>query len=83
MKYGFQIRRYPADWVGEMDATGSYKAGGPKRNSKMIKMEHAGQAGQPIDLALAFTADLERSRGTKDCVKKARAAGIKVNVILI
>lgn len=73
MKYGFPIRRYAADW----DKEG--KSAGPKRNSKMIKSEHVG--GDPITIGLAFTHDLVRSRGTKDCVEKARKAGIKMMVI--
>lgn len=72
-KFGFPIRRYPADWEAEG------KSAGPKRNSKMIREEHKG--GDPISLGLAFTLDLSRSRGTKDCVERARKAGIKVEVI--
>lgn len=73
MKFGFPIRRYPADW----DAEG--KSAGPKRNAKMVRDEH--RNGEPISLGLAFTLDLQRSRGTKDCVERARKAGIKVEVI--
>jgi len=73
MKFGFQLRRYPADW----DSHG--KSAGPQRNAQMIREEH--RKGEPIDLVLAFTADLERSRGTKDCVGRAKKAGIKVQVV--
>ena len=79
MKFGFQIRRYPADWDGEREATGSPKAAGPKRNSKMIREEH--KSGDPIAFALAFTPDLSRSRGTKDCVERAKKAGIRVQIV--
>ena len=79
MKFGFPIRRYPADWEAERAATGSPKAAGPKRNSKMIREEH--RSGEPISFALAFTPDLSRSRGTKDCVERAKKAGIRVEVI--
>lgn len=79
MKLGFKIKRYPADWDGELAATGSAKAAGPKRNSKMIREEHRG--GEPINFGLAFTSDLSRSRGTKDCVERAKKAGIKVEIV--
>jgi len=71
MKLGLKIRRYPADWS-------EGKKAGPLRNAKMIREEH--KSGEPIDLGLAFTEDLERSRGTKDTVTRARSAGIKVLV---
>jgi hypothetical protein len=83
MKFGFQIRRYPADWDGELAATGSAKAAGPKRNSKMIREEHPDKDGVPIHMGLAFTLDLSRSRGTKDCTERARKAGIKVEVFSV
>lgn len=73
MKFGFQIRRYPADW----ETSG--KSAGPIRNATMIRQEH--RSGEPIDLVLAFTPDLERSRGTKDCVQRAKKAGILVKVL--
>jgi hypothetical protein len=80
MKHGFHIRRYPADWNGEKERTGTPFAAGPKRNSAMIKAEHSDKEGVPIDKGLAFTLDLSRSRGTRDCVTKARKAGIGVEV---
>ena len=80
MKLGFKIRRYPADWEGEKERTGSSAAAGPKRNSAMIKSEHPDEDGVPFNLGLAFAVDLSRARGTKDCVGKARKAGIKVEV---
>lgn len=36
---------------------------------------------KPIDLVLAFHDDLEHSRGTKDMVKRARAANVPVQII--
>lgn len=69
----FEVRPYPADWESEG------KAAGPKRNARMIREEH--KRGEPIDLCIAFSDDLERSRGTRDCVMRARAAGIKTVVI--
>ena len=74
MKYGLPIKRYPADWDNEG------KSAGPKRNSKMIRSEHV--SGNPIDFGLAFTEDFNRSRGTKDCVEKARKVGIKMSVLV-
>lgn len=79
MKMGFSIRRYPADWEGEAAATGSARAAGPKRNARMIREEH--KSGDSIAFALAFTPDLARSRGTKDCVERARKVGIRVTVV--
>jgi hypothetical protein len=79
-KYGFKIRRYPANWDAERDSAGGSRSAGPKRNARMIKEEHPDKEGTPIDLGLAFTLDLSRSRGTKNCVERARAAGIKVEV---
>ncbi len=75
-EFGFEVRPYPADWSGA-EAEGNRNAAGPKRNSAMIRREHPDKDGRPIDLCLAFTQDLKRSRGTKDCYNKARAAGIK------
>lgn len=73
MKLGFKIRRYPA----EGDTEG--RAAGPLRNARMVREEHRG--GEPFDFGLAFTKDLDRSRGTKDCTLRARKAGIRVEVI--
>jgi hypothetical protein len=72
-KLGFQIRAYPANW----DQDG--KKAGPIRNSEMLRKEHV--QGDPIQRVIAFTPDLERSRGTRDMVLKAKAKGIKVEVI--
>lgn len=81
MKFGFQIRRYPADWN---DPTlPNKKAAGPIRNARMIREEHPDKDGEPIAFGLAFTVDMSRSRGTKDCTERARKAGIKVEVFSI
>lgn len=50
------------------------RAAGPIRNAKMLA------EGKP-DLVLAFTHDLEASKGTKDMVTRARAAGVRVVVL--
>ena len=77
-KAGFEVRVYP---VTEEDWAEHGKSAGPRRNSHMIRMEHSDKQGVPINLVLAFTPNLDRSRGTKDMVQKARKAGIKVEVI--
>lgn len=61
-------KSYPANWKTHG------KAAGPIRNTKMLA------EGKP-DIVLAFTHDLEASRGTKDMVSKARAAGVSVFVL--
>ena len=61
------VETYPADW----ERYG--KAAGPKRNARMLA------EGRP-DIVLAFP--LPESNGTLDMVKKARAAGIRVVVLL-
>ncbi len=72
---GFEVRRYPADW-------NRYpKAAGPIRNSEMLKMEHRPE--EPIDRGLAFTKDIEDSRGTRDMVRKLRAKFIPTEVFSV
>lgn len=62
---GWPYKRYPADWV-------KYgKAAGPIRNQQML------DEGKP-DLVLAFHDDLKNSKGTKDMIKRAEKAGVKV-----
>ena len=65
---GFEVIACPADW----DTHG--KAAGPIRNGEMLR-DH-----QP-DWVLAFTPNLEQSRGTRDMVVKARRAGLPVKVV--
>lgn len=58
---------FPADW-------GKYgRAAGPIRNQAMVDSKP--------DMALAFTYDISKSRGTADCVRRLRAAGIPVLII--
>lgn len=80
-KLGFEVRTYPADWEGELAATGSSKAAGPKRNAKILREEHPDKTGKPFAFGLAFTEDLARSRGTKDMTERARKAGVRMVVI--
>lgn len=51
------------------------RAAGPIRNQQMIDCHP--------DLVLAFHNDLEHSKGTKDCVNRARKAGIDVRHITV
>jgi len=63
-KLGFAVEQHPADW----DAHG--KAAGPIRNQHMVDLG--------ADLCLAFPRG--ESRGTRDCMRRAEAAGIPVEV---
>ncbi len=72
---GFEVRRYPADW------TTHGKAAGPIRNSEMLTKEH--RLEEPIDKGLAFHENLERSKGTRDMVKKLRAKFIPTEVFSV
>lgn len=58
---------FPADWARHG------RAAGPIRNQAMVDSRP--------DMALAFTRDLSKSRGTADCVRRLRAAGIQVRVV--
>ena len=62
---GLTVERHPAAW----DEHG--KAAGPLRNSHMVSLG--------ADLCIAFVEP--QSRGTRDCLEKAREAGIPVWVI--
>jgi hypothetical protein len=66
---GWRLERYPADW------TRHGRAAGFRRNARMLR------EGRP-DLVVAFTVGpLAESRGTADMVRRARAAGVPVQVI--
>ena len=63
-RMGFKVVRFPADW-------NKYgKKAGPLRNRQMLD--------EKPDLVLAFHPDLAKSKGTKDMVARAKAAGIVV-----
>lgn len=63
-RYGLLVERHPANWA-------RYgKGAGPKRNSEMVD--------KGADIVIAFM--MEGSRGTKDCVEKAKEAGLPVIV---
>jgi len=65
---GCAVMPFPADWV-------RYgRAAGPVRNRQMLV------EGRP-DRVLAFHNNLSESRGTADMVRRARKAGIPVEVI--
>ncbi len=66
---GWRLERYPADW------THQGRAAGFRRNARMLRQ------GRP-DLVVAFTVGpLQESRGTADMVRRARAAGVPVQII--
>lgn len=65
---GLSVETYTPDWQRYGNSAG------PRRNTRML------QEGKP-QLVLAFTADLAASRGTRDMVTKARAAGVEVRII--
>jgi len=73
-RLGFERRGFPADW----DTYGN--SAGPIRNSQMLAEEHPDVFDVPLDLGLAFTFDLERSKGTRDMVRKLRKARLPVEV---
>jgi hypothetical protein len=64
---GIPVLPFPADW----EKHG--RAAGPLRNQLML------DGGKP-DLVLAFSEDLNSSRGTADTVARARRAGIPVRL---
>lgn len=61
---GWDVEEYPADW----DTYG--RSAGPIRNAEMVKL------GADVCLAFPFT----NSRGTIDCMRRAKVAGIPVIV---
>lgn len=61
---GWQIERYPADWSKDG------KAAGPIRNQRMVDTNP--------DICLAFP--LGNSRGTYDCIKRAKKANINTKI---
>ena len=66
---GFPVREYPADWA---------KYGRPAgviRNQEIIDKENLPH--EPIDLCISFHDNLDKSRGTRDMVKRIDKAGIK------
>ncbi len=66
-RQGYNVEAYPADWA-------QYgRAAGPIRNKQML------DEGKP-DLVLAFSEDIENSRGTANMVMQARKRGIEVKV---
>ena len=65
---GIPVLPFPADW----DRHG--RAAGPIRNQRMIDEGHP-------DLVLAFTQDLNSSRGTADMVARAKRAGLPLRLI--
>ncbi|GBU19378.1 MULTISPECIES: SLOG family protein [Methylobacterium] len=67
---GVSDEPYPANWYPNGRAGGLDKAAGPNRNARMIA------EGKP-DLVIAFPG----GKGTADMIRKARAAGIPVEIV--
>lgn len=65
---GIPVLPFPADW----DRYG--RGAGPRRNQQMLDDGHP-------DLVLAFSEDLNSSRGTADMCARARRAGAPVRLI--
>ena len=67
-----QIWRQPGGQVDVFDADSEHlgRAAGPRRNQEMV------DSCNPSDICLAFP--LADSRGTRDCMRRAEAAGIPV-----
>jgi YspA, cpYpsA-related SLOG family len=64
--WGWEVEAHPADWSRHGNAAG------PIRNAAMVA------AG--ADVVLAFPSDVRPSRGTRDLIAKAQAAGLRVVV---
>ncbi len=67
LKIGHDVVEIPANW------NGRGKAAGPFRNDIMVS--------SGPELVLAFHKDIRKSKGTKDCVNRAKKAGIPVEII--
>lgn len=66
-KQGLKVIKFPANWS-------TYgRAAGVIRNQQML------DEGKP-DLVIAFNDDIEKSKGTKDMVNRAKKSGIKTKV---
>ena len=62
---GFALEPHKAEWAKHRG-----RSAGIVRNAEMVALG--------ADVCLAFHADLPNSKGTKDCVSRARVAGIRV-----
>ena len=62
VELGVPVERHPADW------NKHGKGAGPRRNQEMVDLG--------ARLCLAFSPDLNLSKGTLDCARRAMAAGI-------
>jgi hypothetical protein len=68
LELGIKVMPFPAQW----DKHG--RAAGPIRNQQML------DEGKPTEV-WAFHDDFANSRGTKDMLRRARAAGLKIRLI--
>jgi hypothetical protein len=62
---GFEPETYRADWVAHGDAAG------PIRNAEMVRESRP-------DVCIGFPTPGEKNKGTRGCMKLARAAGVEV-----
>lgn len=67
LKLRFDVKAFPADW----EKHG--KSAGPIRNRKMLD--------QCPHLVIAFHSDIEKSKGTKDCIFEANRRKMTVEII--
>jgi hypothetical protein len=65
---GVKVVRYPADW----DAEG--RRAGVLRNVRMLEENHP-------DIVIAFSDDIENSKGTRHMCSIAKKAGVPVYVV--
>ena len=68
---GLKVEAYPADWSQGRKA-------GPMRNKAMLQRILEGDGPRKV---IAFHRDIANSKGTADMVKRAKAAGVTVEVI--
>jgi YspA, cpYpsA-related SLOG family len=66
-KHGVTLKPFRADW------RGLGKIAGPARNKEMVE--------SGADLCIALHRTIQTSKGTKDCIRQALAAGIAVWLI--
>jgi hypothetical protein len=68
VKHGIPTRTFMAEWK-------KYgKAAGPIRNEQMLKFG--------VNFVIAFHPDIDKSKGTKDMIQRARKAGIPTRIVI-
>lgn len=69
---GFTVQKFPAGWKWNRGTLLNPEAG-PKRNREMLDRKP--------QLVIGFHRDIEKSKGTKDCLKEAARRGIDWELI--